>query len=111
MEESVAWAEDSATDLLLPMVAAPKASFRERDFTGLGSVQIVFEAFTQAVYTPGRSMYINLRWRWQRLAFVAMAVLWVLFKINLLSTGWNVVAGLIITAVLYILLGFIGSSE
>jgi hypothetical protein len=55
-------------------------------------------------------MYINLRWRWQQLAFVAGAVLWVLFKINLLSTGWNIVAGLIVTAVLYILLGFIGSS-
>ena len=56
-------------------------------------------------------MYINLRWRWQQLAFIAMVVLWALFKINLLSTGWNIVAGLIVTAILYILLGFIGSSE
>jgi hypothetical protein len=42
---------------------------------------------------------------------IAIAVLWLLFKINLLSTGWNIVAGLIVTAVLYILLGFVGSSE
>jgi hypothetical protein len=42
---------------------------------------------------------------------MAMAVLWVLFKVNLLSTGWNIAAGLIVTTVLYILLGFIGSSE
>jgi hypothetical protein len=74
-------------------------------------VQIVFEAFTQALYITGRFMYTPFRWRRQYLAFIAMAVLWVLFKINLLSTGWNIVAGLIITAVLYILLGFIGSSE
>jgi hypothetical protein len=40
-----------------------------------------------------------------------MAVLWALFKIKLLSTGWTIVAGLIITAVLYILLAFIGGSE
>jgi hypothetical protein len=42
---------------------------------------------------------------------IAMGVLWVLFKVKLLSTGWNIVAGLIITAVLYILLGFIGQSD
>jgi len=42
---------------------------------------------------------------------IGMGVLWVLFKINLLSTGWNIVAGLVITAVLYILLGFIGQDE
>jgi hypothetical protein len=42
---------------------------------------------------------------------IAMGVLWVLFKVNLLSTGWNIVAGLVITAVLYILLGFIGQSD
>jgi hypothetical protein len=82
-----------------------------QDFTGLGFVQIVFEAFTEALYRTERSMYTSFRWRWQYLAFIAIAVLWVLFKINLLSTGWNIVAGLIITAVLYILLGFIGSSE
>jgi hypothetical protein len=74
-------------------------------------VQITFEAFTQALYITGRPMYVPFRWRWQYLAFIAMGVLWVLFKINLLSTGWNIVAGLIITAVLYIVLGFIGSSE
>jgi len=56
-------------------------------------------------------MYMNLRWRFQYLMLVAMAVLWVLFKINLLSTGWNIAAGLIITAVLYILVGFVGTSE
>ena len=42
---------------------------------------------------------------------IAMGVLWVLFKVNLLSAGWNIVAGLVITAVLYILLGFIGQRE
>ena len=38
MEESVAWAEHNATDRLLPIVAAPKASFREEDLSGLGRI-------------------------------------------------------------------------
>ena len=88
-----------------------KATFRKDDFTGLGFVQIVFEAFTQARNITLRFMYTPFRWRWQYLAFIAMAVLWALFKIKLLSTGWTIVAGLIITAVLYILLAFIGGSE
>jgi hypothetical protein len=43
--------------------------------------------------------------------FIALVVLGVLFKINLLSAGWNIAVGLIITAVFYVILGFIGSSE
>jgi hypothetical protein len=43
--------------------------------------------------------------------FIAVAVLWALFKINILSTEWNIGVALTVTAVLYILLGFIGSSE
>ena len=42
---------------------------------------------------------------------VGMGVLWVLFKVNLLGAGWNIAAGLVITAVLYMLLGFIGQGE
>jgi hypothetical protein len=56
-------------------------------------------------------MYINLRWRFQDVLAIAMAVLWLLFKANLLSTGWNIAVGLVVTAVLYMLLGFIGKSE
>ena len=48
-------------------------------------------------------------WRWQQMAFVAIIVLWGLFKLNLLSAGWNIVVGLVITAVLFILTGFIGN--
>jgi hypothetical protein len=43
------------------------------------------------------------------MAFVAIIVLWGLFKLNLLSAGWNIVVGLVITAVLFILTGFIGN--
>lgn len=56
-------------------------------------------------------MSVNLRWRWQYLMLIAIAVLGVLFKINLLSAGWNIAVGLIVTAVLYVVLGFIGNSE
>jgi hypothetical protein len=48
-------------------------------------------------------------WRWQQMAFVAIIVFWGLFKLNLLSAGWNIVVGLVITAVLFILTGFIGN--
>jgi hypothetical protein len=52
---------------------------------------------------------MHFRYRWQQLSFVAIIVLWGLFKINLLSTSWNIVVGLAITAVLFILMGFIGN--
>jgi hypothetical protein len=43
------------------------------------------------------------------MSFVAIIVLWGLFKLNLLSAGWNIVVGLVITAVSFILVGFIGN--
>jgi hypothetical protein len=43
------------------------------------------------------------------MALIAIIVLWGLFKLNLLSAGWSVVVGLVITAVLFILTGFIGN--
>jgi hypothetical protein len=52
---------------------------------------------------------MQFRWRWQQMWFVASIVLWGLFKLNLLSTGWNIVVGLVITAVLFVLMGFIGN--
>ena len=42
---------------------------------------------------------------------VSVGALWLIFKINLFSTGWNIVAGLVISAVLFILLGFIPSGS
>jgi hypothetical protein len=52
---------------------------------------------------------VYFRWRWQQMSFIAFLVLWGLFKLNLLSAGWNIVIGLVITAVLFILTGFIGN--
>ncbi len=52
---------------------------------------------------------MQFHWRWQQMAFIAFLVLWGLFKLNLLSAGWKIVVGLVITAVLFILTGFIGN--
>lgn len=35
-------------------------------------------------------------------------VLWTLFKFNLLSAGWNIAVGLIVTALLFVVTGLIG---
>ena len=43
------------------------------------------------------------------MSFVSILVLWGLFKLNLLSAGWNIAVGLVITAVLFILTGLIGN--
>jgi low affinity Fe/Cu permease len=43
------------------------------------------------------------------MSFIAIILLWGLFKLNLFSTGWNVVVELIITAILFILTGFNGN--
>jgi hypothetical protein len=51
------------------------------------------------------------RWRFQYPMLIGMVVLWVLFKINLLSTGWNIAVGLIVTSVLYVLLGVVSGRE
>jgi low affinity Fe/Cu permease len=48
--------------------------------------------------------------RWQQMAAIAIIILWGLFKLNLFSAGWNIVVGLIVTAVLFILTGFIGNN-
>jgi hypothetical protein len=50
---------------------------------------------------------MRFRWRWQQMSFVAIILLWGLFKLNLLSAGWNIVVGLVITAVLFMLTGLI----
>jgi hypothetical protein len=42
---------------------------------------------------------------------IAGLVLWGLFKINLLSAGWNIVVGLIVTAVLFVLTGLIRNDD
>ena len=39
---------------------------------------------------------------------IAIVILWGLFRLNLFNTGWNIVVGLIVTAFLFILTGFIG---
>jgi hypothetical protein len=52
---------------------------------------------------------MRFRWRWQQRSFVAIIVLWGLFKLNLLSTGWNILVGLVVTAILFVLVGFIGN--
>lgn len=56
-------------------------------------------------------MSVNLRWRWQYLMLIAIAVLGVLFKINLLSAGWNIAVGLIVTAVLHVVLGLEAAND
>jgi hypothetical protein len=50
---------------------------------------------------------MRFRWRWQQMSLVAIIVFWGLFKLNLLSPGWNIVAGLAITTVLFVLTGFV----
>jgi hypothetical protein len=50
---------------------------------------------------------IQLRYRFQGAALIGMAVLWGLFKLNFLSAGWNILVGLIITALLFIVTGLV----
>jgi low affinity Fe/Cu permease len=52
---------------------------------------------------------MRFRYRWQQMSFVAIIVLWGLFKLNLFSASWNIAVGLVITAVLFILTGLIGN--
>jgi hypothetical protein len=54
---------------------------------------------------------MRFHFRWQLMALIAILVLWGLFKINLLSAGWNIVVGLVVTAALFILTGFIGNEN
>jgi hypothetical protein len=44
------------------------------------------------------------------MAAIAILVLCGSFKLNLLSAGWNIVAGIVITALLSILIGYIPSA-
>jgi low affinity Fe/Cu permease len=44
-------------------------------------------------------------------AGIGVLVLWGLFKLNWFSAGWNIVVGLVVTAVLFILTGMIGGGE
>jgi hypothetical protein len=53
---------------------------------------------------------MQFRYRWQLMVAIAILVLGGLFKLNLLSAGWNIGVGLIITAVLFVLFGFIGNN-
>jgi hypothetical protein len=54
---------------------------------------------------------INLPGRFKWVLIVSVVVLVGLFKINLLSAGWNIVAALIISAVVLLLLGDIGGDD
>jgi len=38
---------------------------------------------------------------------IASLVFWVLFRINLLSTGWNIVVGIVGTALLFVATGLV----
>ena len=38
---------------------------------------------------------------------IGILVFWGLFKINLLSTGWDILAGIVITAVTFVVTGLI----
>ena len=49
---------------------------------------------------------MRFHWRWQQMALIAGVVLWGLFKLDLNSAGWNIVIGLPIATVLFILPGF-----
>jgi len=51
---------------------------------------------------------MQFHFRWQQMSAIAIVILWGLFRLNLFSAGWNIVVGLIVTAVLFILTGFIG---
>lgn len=44
-------------------------------------------------------------------AGIAGAVLYALFRLNWFSAGWNILIGLIVTAVLFILSGMIGYND
>jgi hypothetical protein len=44
-------------------------------------------------------------------AGTGVLVLWGLFKLNWLAAGWNIVVGLVMTAVFFILSGMIGGDE
>ena len=47
-------------------------------------------------------------WRSRNAMYIGMVVMIVLFKLNYFSFGWNIIVGLIVTAVLFILSGVIG---
>jgi len=47
-------------------------------------------------------------WRSRYAMYIVMAVMIALFKINFFSFGWNIIVGLVVTAVLLILSGLIG---
>jgi hypothetical protein len=47
-------------------------------------------------------------WRTRYAMYIGMVVIMALFKVNFFSFGWNIVVGVAVTAVLFILSGLIG---
>ena len=54
---------------------------------------------------------VNLRYKFQIPMLIGMIVFWGLFKINLLSAGWNILAGIVITAVIFVVTGLINNQD
>lgn len=52
--------------------------------------------------------YMFLWWRSRYAMYIGALVLLTLFKLDFFSPGWNVIVGLVVTAVLFILSGLIG---
>lgn len=47
-------------------------------------------------------------WRSRYAMYIGMVVMMALFKLNYFSFGWNIIVGIVVTAVLFILGGLIG---
>ena len=52
-----------------------------------------------------------LQYKFQIPMLIGMIVFWGLFKINLLSAGWNILAGIVITAVIFVVTGLINNED
>lgn len=90
---------------MLPVIAAPNGV----DLLSLYSIaRTHVDIALRSLYSDSVS-FLPLRYRIAIL--VAGLVLWGLFKINLLSAGWNSVVGLVVTAIVYAATGLIRNGD
>ena len=52
-----------------------------------------------------------LQYKFQIPMLIGMIAFWGLFKINLLSASWNILAGIVITAVIFVVTGLINNED
>jgi hypothetical protein len=76
-----------------------------RDLSGFPAIFEPVDAYGYEMYI--RRLMFDLRYRWQIAIFIGSLVLVGLFKLNIFSLGWNILVGLVVTAVLFVLSGIL----